>query len=113
MKTSFLTFVISVFVLSAGTAAADPCKPVLQYINLGKKAEKCVSKIRADNNQANRVLAHYGYCTGVRETRDQVENHVKKLSATTLNSCAEKNLQAYSDAATAIQRLYQIELQLK
>lgn len=104
---------LATFLVASGSASADSCKPVIQFIDLGKKAEKCVQKIQSGDAKANDVLAHYGFCANVRDARDGVQNQMKKLSATTLNSCAEKNLQAYSDAATAIQRLYQIELQLE
>jgi hypothetical protein len=113
MKCTFLFAFLISSLLVFGSASADPCKPVIQFIDLGKKAEKCVSRIEANDEKANDVLAHYGFCTNVREARHNVENSINTLPATTLNSCAEKNLQAYSDAANAIQRLYQIELQLR
>jgi len=113
MKSSFLSAFLGICIVSTATANADSCKPVDQYINLGKKAEKCISKIEAVNTRAGEVLLHNGFCTHVREARDQVQSHIQQLPASTLNSCAEKNLQAYSDAASAIQRLYQIELQMK
>lgn len=113
MKRIFLFALLVSPLLVFGSASADPCKPVIQFIDLGKKAEKCVSRIEASDKSANDVLAHYGFCTNVRDARDNVENSIKTLPATTLNNCAEKNLQAYSDAANAIQRLYQIELQLR
>jgi len=113
MKCSlFITLVFSSLVV-CGNANAGQCNAVVQFINLGKKAEKCVSRIEAGDNRANEVLAHYGYCANVRNERDQVQDRLKTLPATTLNSCAEKDLRAYSDAATALQRLYQIELQMK
>lgn len=93
-------------------ALADQCRPVTQFIDLGKKAEKCVSRIQSGEQKANDVLASYSFCANVRNERDGVQNRIKQLSAATINTCAERDLQAYTDAATAIQRLYQIELQL-
>lgn len=113
MKSSFLLALLVSSLLVFANANAGQCKTVIQFIDLGKKAQMCVSRIEKGENEANEVLAHYGYCTNVRNERDQVQDRMKTLSATTLNACAEKNLQAYSDAATALQRLYQIELQMK
>jgi len=113
MKRSFLYASIVSFLLVSGNAGAGQCTAVAQFIDLGKKAEKCVSRIENGGGRANDVLTQYNYCTNVRNERDQIQDRMKTLSATTLNACTEKNLQAYSDAATALQRLYQIELQMK
>jgi len=92
--------------------ASDQCVPINNFIIMGKSAERCVSEIKLGKQKANDVLANYGFCTNVREARDDVEKQLHALPATTMNRCAKKNLQAYTDAAAAIQRLYQIELQL-
>ena len=113
MKSTFLVACFTTSLLFSGLASAGQCKPVIQFINLGKKAEKCVSKIEAGDTKAGEVMTHYGFCTNVRDERDQVQDQVNTLPATTLNNCAEKDLQAYSNAATALQRMYQIELQMK
>jgi len=113
MKSTFLAACLTTSLLFPAIASAGQCKPVIQFINLGKKAEKCVSKIEASDNKVDEVLSHYGFCTNVRNERDLVQDQIKTLPATTLNNCAEKDLQAYSNAATALQRLYQIELQMK
>lgn len=113
MKSGFLLILLVSSLLVFANANAGQCKAVIQFIDLGKKAEMCVSRIEEGESKANDVLTHYGYCTNVRNERDQIQDRLKMLSATTLNACAEKNLQAYSDAATALQRLYQIELQMK
>ena len=113
MKSTFLVACFTTSLLFSGLASAGQCKPVIQFINLGKKAEKCVSKIEAGDTKAGEVMTHYGFCTNVRDERDQVQHQVNTLPATTLNNCAEKDLQAYSNAATALQRMYQIELQMK
>jgi len=113
MKSTFLITLFATLLLFSGIAGAGQCKPVIQFINLGKKAEKCVSKIEAGDNKVDEVMAHYGFCTNVRDERDQVQDQMNTLPATTLNNCAGKDLQAYSNAATALQRMYQIELQMK
>jgi len=113
MKCAFLIAFLATSLLFSGIASAGQCKPVIQFINLGKKAEKCVSKIEAGDTKIGEVMTHYGFCTNVRDERDQVQDQMNTLPATTLTSCAEKDLQAYSNAATALQRMYQIELQMK
>jgi len=99
--------------LFSGAALADQCLPVTNFISLGQHAEKCVSEINLGKTPADRVLASYGYCTNVRDARSDVEKKVSALPPATINTCAEKNIQAYTDAATAIHRLYQIELSLR
>jgi len=92
--------------------ASDQCVPINNFIIMGKSAERCVSEIKLGKKKVNDVLANYGFCTNVREARDNVEKQIHDLPTTTMNHCAKKNLQAYTDAATSLQRLYQIELQL-
>jgi hypothetical protein len=94
-------------------ANPNQCVPVKNFITLGENAEKCISEIRLGKQKANDVLANYGFCTNVRSVRDDVEKKISQLPPAMMNRCAEQNLQAYTDAATAIQRLYQIELQLQ
>ena len=113
MKSIYFVACVTTTLLFSNIAVAGQCKPVIQFINLGKKAEKCVSKIETGDTLAGEVMAHYGFCTNVRDEREQIQDQMKTLPATTLNNCAEKDLQAYSNAATALQRMYQIELQMK
>lgn len=112
MKLSNFLGILIVASLLPGAAVADQCSPVTNFIKLGKKAEKCVSQINLGKTPANDVLSNYGYCTNVRDARGDVEKKVSALSPATINGCAGKNIQAYTDAATAIHRLYQIELSL-
>lgn len=93
--------------------ASDQCVPVNDFIVLGKSAERCVLEIKLGKEKANDVLAKYGFCTNVRDAREDVEKKLHQLPPATMNSCAKRNLQAYTDAASALQRLYQIELQLR
>lgn len=92
--------------------ASDQCVPVKNFIVLGKSAERCVTEIKLGKEKADDVLAKYGFCTNVRDARDDVEKRLHQLPPATMNGCAKQNLQAYTDAATSLQRLYQIELQL-
>lgn len=108
----FVGAVVATSLLS-GTVLADQCLPVANFISLGQKAEKCVSEINLGKTPANSVLSNYGYCTNVRDARGDVEKKVGALPPATINTCAEKNIQAYTAAATAIHRLYQIELSLR
>ena len=112
MKLKTTAFIFFIGLLPV-TAVADKCVPVNNFIILGKQAEKCVSKIKLGKNSVNDVLSNYGFCTNVRDTRGDVEKGVKKLSVATINSCAKKDLPAYTAAATAIHRMYQIELRLQ
>ena len=76
MKSSFLIALLVFSLLVFGNANAGQCNAVIQFIDLGKKAEKCVSRIETGETRANDVLAHYGYCTNVRNERDQVQDRV-------------------------------------
>jgi hypothetical protein len=113
MKISNLIGAVISTCLLTSTALADQCSPVTNFITLGQKAEKCVSEINLGKTPATDVLSSYGYCTNVRDARGDVEKKVSALSPSTINRCAEKNIQAYTDAAAAIHRLYQIELSLR
>ncbi len=108
-----LTAVFAFAVLLPLTSLADQCQPVENFIALGEKAKKCVQRINQGQSKANDVLSTYGLCTNVRSTRNDVEKKVSELPVATVNTCAGKNLQAYTDAATSIHRLYQIELRLQ
>lgn len=94
-------------------AAADQCASVDQFISLGKQANKCVVKIQAGETPADTVLKDYGFCSSVRQSRGDVEKQMNQLPVAAFNKCAQRNLQAYTDAATAMHKLYQIELGLK
>lgn len=94
-------------------AAADQCLSVDQFISLGKQADKCVVKIQAGETSADSVLKEYGFCSNVRQFRGDVEKQMNQLPVATFNKCAQRNLHAYTEAATAMHRLYQIELGLK
>lgn len=109
----FKRLLLVLFSLLPGLAVADQCVPVDNFIALGKSAEKCVSEINLGKNKANDVLANFGYCANVRDTRDDIEKKMNQLPVATMNRCAEKDMQSYTAAATAIHRLYQIELHLK
>jgi hypothetical protein len=96
-----------------GTAAADQCGSISQFISLAKQADQCVVKIRKGDEPADSVLKGYEYCSNVRQFRGDIEKQMNELPVATFNQCAQKNLQAYTDAATAMHKLYQIELGLK
>lgn len=113
MKPLMPARICALLLLFPSLAWADQCVPVARFIELGEEAQKCVSEINLGERAVNEVLQEYNYCTDVRGTRDDVERKLNQLPAATMNRCAEQNLQAYTDAATSIQRLYQIEMSLK
>jgi len=96
-----------------GLAAADQCHSVDQFISIGKQADKCVVKIQSGEKAADSVLKDYGFCSNVRQVRGDIEKQMNELPVATFNKCAQRNLQAYTEAATAMHKLYQIELGLK
>jgi len=100
-------------VLILPVAQADECDPVQDFIALGDRANKCVVAVRLNQREAVETFENDAHCKGVRSTRSGVEDIVGKMPPAAVNRCANKNQRLYTGAATALQKMYQLELSLK
>ena len=99
--------------LVSATVFADECESVSAFIQLGQSASKCVAAIQANNKEAKETLQNYRYCSEVTMIRGAIEKSVETMPAEKVNKCANDREAEYTAAATALQKLYQLELRLK
>ncbi|KPK12665.1 MAG: hypothetical protein AMJ68_01080 [Acidithiobacillales bacterium SG8_45] len=92
---------------------ADQCEPIFAFIQLGQTADKCVAAVQKNNKEAKDTLQNYRHCSEVRMIRGAVEKSVNEMPADKINQCANDQQKEYTAAATALQKLYQLELHLK
>jgi hypothetical protein len=92
---------------------ADECDSVNAFIQLGQSASKCVAAVQANNKEAKETLHNYRYCSEVTMIRGAIEKSVETMPAEKINQCANKRQGEYTAAATALQKMYQLELRLK
>ncbi len=100
-------------VLNIPAVSADECEPIQAFIQLGQSASKCVAAVQTNSREAREVMANYRYCSEVKLIRTAVEKSVDEMKPGRINHCANKQQREYTAAATALQKMYQLELRLK
>jgi hypothetical protein len=92
---------------------ANECESVNAFIQLGQSASKCVTAVQANNKEAREILHNYRFCSEVRMIRGAIEKSVDEMPVEQINQCANARQNEYTTAATALQKMYQLELRLK
>jgi hypothetical protein len=104
---------LPVLMIVAAPVMASECEPVTAFIQLGQNAGKCVAAVQANNKEAKETLANYRHCSDVRMIRGAIEQSMEQMPAEKINECANTRQKEYTAAATALQKMYQLDLQLK
>jgi hypothetical protein len=114
MKKSLVSAVtMGLGLLVSAPVFANECEPITAFIQLGRTAEKCVAAVQANNAEAKDILHNYRSCSEVRMIRSAIEKSVDEMPAEKINQCANTRQNEYTAAATALQKMYQLELRLK
>ena len=104
---------LSMSLFVATPVFANECEPITAFIQLGQTADKCVAAVQKNNKEAKDTLQNYRHCSEVRMIRGAIEKSVDEMPSEKINQCANTQQKEYTAAATALQKLYQLELHLK